>query len=211
MKSLFLSTALVLGLCAPALAQVNFVPQIGVSSATLRAPTYSAAIKNLVPEPTAATDFFCITASASKKIHVNRIELSGTGTAASQVVFLLHNTVKDTGTTAVVGTFGPVPNPLSTVNAAATATTVAYNTTSGNPTGGVSNVATLIRSGVLGVVASTLGTPTTPLVWDFGSKDEFYNQRLVLQSGGTDQYCLNFAGATVTASVLQGYIEWTEE
>ena len=210
MKSLLLSTALALGLAAPALAQVNTVPQVGLNTGNLRQNTYSAAIKSLVPEATAATDFFCITASPTKKVHVNRIEVSGTGTAATQVVLLLHNTVKDTGTAAVAGTYGPVPNPLNPNDPAATAITVAYNSTGGNPTGGVSNVATLIRSGELGVVAATVGTPTAPLVWTFGTPSEAYNQHLDLAAGGTDQYCLNFNGATVTASVLQGYIEWTE-
>ena len=209
MKTLLLSTALVLGLAAPALAQVNVVPQIGVNTANLRANTYSAAIKSLVPEATAGTDFFCISGSSSKTIAINRIEISGTGTAATQVINLNHNLGLDTGTTAVVGTYGPVPNKLSSNNPAATATTVAYNSTSGNPT--IGGTVTLIRSGELGVVASTVGIPAPPLVWTFGSPSEFYNQRLVIPAGATtEQYCLNFNGATVTAAVLQGYIEWTE-
>jgi hypothetical protein len=209
-KKLLLSAALVLGLLAPAFAQVNFVPQVGVNSANLRQNTYSAAIKNLVPEATAGTDFFCISGSATKKIHINRIEISGTGTAATQVVYLNHNLGLDTGTVAVPATYGPVPNPLNSGDPAATATTVAYNSTSGNPT--IGGTVTLIRSGQLGVVAATLGTPTSPLVWTFGSPSEFYNQRLDIPAGATtEQYCLNFVGASVTASVLQGYIEWTEE
>lgn len=216
MKKLFLLVVLALGLYAPvAKAQspsscgVNYNPTIGINCANIRQATYTAPILKLIPVTTAATDFFCITASPSKNIHINRIELSGTGTAASQVVYLLHNTVKDTGTTAVPATFGPVPSPLYIPDPAATAITVAYNSTSGNPTGGVSNVVTNIRSGLLGVVAATVGSPTPALVWEFGTNAS-YNRRLDLIAGGTDQYCLNFAGATVTAAVLEGYIEWTE-
>lgn len=218
MKRLLPLVALGLGLYAPAAhAQtpigcgINYNPVVGVNCGNVRGNTYSAAIKSLVPEATAATDFFCITASPTRKIHVSRIELSGTGTAATQVINLFHNSVKDTGTTAVVATYGPVPEPLSTGNPTATAITVAYNSTSGNPTGGVSNTATLIRSGEFAVVAATVGIPAPALVWSFGTTTEGYDQRLDLAAGGTDQYCLNFNGATVTASVLQGYIQWTEE
>lgn len=210
MKKLILSAALVLGLCAPALAQVNVVPQVGVNTANLRAKTYSAAILSLVPEATAATDFFCINGSATKGISINRIELSGTGTAAAQVVHLNHNLGLDTGTVAVPGTYGPVPEPLSSKNPAVSATTVAYNSTGGNPT--IGGTVTTIRTGILGVVAATVGSPTPPLVWNFGTPDDSYNQHLDIPSGATtEQYCLNFNGATVTAAVLQGYIEWTEQ
>ena len=46
MKKLLLSTALMLGLMAPAIAQgVNTVPQVGLNIANLRQPTYSAMIR----------------------------------------------------------------------------------------------------------------------------------------------------------------------
>lgn len=203
------------GHTAPAMAQacgVNFVPQVGVNCANVRQNTYSAAIKNLVPETTSATDFFCIDGSATKAVHINRIELSGTGTAASQIVFLNNNSILDTGTTAVVATYGPVPNKLNSANPAPTATTVAYNSTSGNPSAGAGAVVTLIRSGELGVVAATVGAPTPALVWTFGTPGDAYNQRLDIPRGATtQQFCLNFAGGTVTAAILQGYIEWSED
>ena len=210
MKRLFLAGLALVASATLALAQVNVVPQVGVSTATLRQSTYSAAIKNLIPEATAGTDFFCISGSATKAIRVHQIQLSGTGTAATQVVYLNHNLGLDTGTAAIVGTYGPVPNPLNSGSPAATATTVAYNSTSGNPT--IPGTVTLIRTGTLGVVASTVGLNTPPLVWTFGSANEMYSQRLSIPAGATtEQFCLNWAGATVTASVLQGFIEWTEE
>lgn len=205
--------ALALGHSAPALAQacgVNYVPQVGINCANIRQPTYSAAIKSLVPQTTAATDFFCINGSATKNVNINRIEISGTGTAATQVVYLNHNLGLDTGTRAVAATYGPIPYPLSSTSAAASAATIAYNSTGGNPT--IGGTATLIRSGELGVVAATVGIPAPALVWTFGGPSDPFNQRLRIPSGGTtEQYCLNFAGATVTAAVLQGYIEWTED
>lgn len=208
----FLATLLALGHTAPASAQacgVNFVPQVGINCANVRVSTYSAAIKNLVPETTTATDFFCIDGSATKRVSVNRIELSGTGTAATQVVFLNHNLGLDTGTRAVAATYGPIPYPINSTNPAASAATIAYNSTGGNPT--IGGTATLIRSGELGVVAATVGIPAPALVWTFGGPSDPYNQRLDIPVGATtEQYCLNFAGATVTASLLQGYIEWTE-
>ena len=209
MKNLLLSTALLLGLATPALAQVNVVPQVGVNSANIRAQTYTAAIKSLVPEATAGTDFFCIQGSASKTVSVNRWEIWGTGTAATQVVNLNHHLGLDTGTKAVAATYGPVPYPLVSTDAAATATLTAWNSTGGNPT--IGGTVTTLRTGELGVVATTVGTPVPPLVWNFGTADEAYNQHLTIPSGGTtEEFCLNFNGATVTASVLQGYIEWTE-
>ncbi|MDR3572269.1 MAG: hypothetical protein P4L50_00270 [Anaerolineaceae bacterium] len=199
-----------LALIGAASAQVNVVPQVGVNTANLRQNTYSAAILSLIPEATAGTDFFCISGSATKNIHVHRLEISGTGTAATQVVHLNHNLGLDTGTAAVVGTYGPVANPLKSTDPAATATVVAYNATSGNPT--IGGTVTVIRTAELGVVASTVGIPASPMVMTFGTIGGFYDQSLDIPSGATtEQYCLNFNGATVTASVLQGYIEWTED
>jgi hypothetical protein len=209
-KKLLVAGLAVLALGGIAASQVNVVPQVGVNTANLRSNTYSAAILSLVPEATAGTDFFCISGSASKNIHVTRWEVSGTGTAATQVVLLNHNLGLDTGTKAVAATYGPIPNPLKSSNPAATATLVAYNSTGGNPT--IGGTVTTIRSGELGVVAATVGIPAQPLAWVFGTTGSFYNQSLDIPAGATtEQYCLNFNGATVTASVLQGYIEWTED
>lgn len=211
----FLATLLALGLgSVPASAQVqcgvNFTPGVGINCANIRAATYSAAIYNLIPEATAGTDFFCIDGSATRNIKVNRIALAGTGTAATQVIFLNHNLGLDTGTRAVAATYGPIANKLNSASPVPTAAVIAYNSTGGNPT--IGGTVTLIRSGVFGVVASTVGTPTPSLVWEFGTPNDSYNQQLTIPAGGTtEQYCLNFAGATVTASVLQGYIEWTED
>ena len=192
-----------------AMAQVNVVPQVGVNTANLRLNTYSAAIIALVPAAS-TTDFFCIDGSASKKIHINRWEVSGTGTLGSFPVYLNHNLGLSTGTKAVAATYGPVPVALNSTEPAATATLVAYNTTGGVAT--VGGVVTNIRTGVLLIGASaTYTSPIDRLVWDFGTRDEFYNMRLDIPAGATtEQYCLNLVAASPTA-VLEGYIEWTEE
>lgn len=207
MKRLLLALGLALGI-GGASAQVNFVPQVGVNSANLRQNTYSAAIKALVPAA-ATTDFFCINGSATKRVLINRIELSGSGTAIAVPVYLNHNSALDTGTKAVAATYGPVPNPINVKEPAATATATAYNTTGGNPT--IGGTVTLIRSGVLAVQATTVGSPADRLVWNFGTANEAYNMHLGIEPLATpvEQYCLNLVGTSPTA-VLEGYIEWTE-
>ena len=201
---------LALALCPlGALAQVNVVPQVGLNTANLRQNTYTAAIKGIIPAAS-ATDFFCINGSATKKVRINRIELSGSGTAIAMPVYLNHNTALDTGTRAVAATYGPIPYPLNAAEPAATATVIAYNTTGGNPT--IGGTATLLRSGNLAVQATTVGSPVDRLVWVFGSSSEQYNARLGIEVLATpvEQYCLNLAATSPTA-VLEGYIEWIEE
>ncbi len=209
MKKLLLTTALVLGLAAPAFAQtVNTVPQVGVNSANIRAQTYSAAIRALVPA-SSSTDVFCIAGSSSKNIHVNRWELYATGTGISVPVYLNHNLGVDTGTVAVAATYGPVAVPLKSTNGTATATLAAYNSTGGVPT--IGGTVTTLRSGVLQVALATTPVTNAPIIWTFGTASEAYNQRLEIPSGATtEQYCLNL-NATSPGGTLNGYIEWTED
>ena len=208
MKRLLLASALGLGLLAPASAQVNVTPQVGLNIANLRINTYSAAILKLVPAAT-PTDFFCISGSASKQIHVRRIELGATGTGLTQPIYLNHNLGLDTGTTAVAATYGPVAQPLRSSNPTATATVVAYNTTGGNPT--IGGTVTTIRSSI--IISALATTPVTvpTLTWQFGTSVDAYNQGLDIPAGATtEQYCLNYVGGTAPSTV-NGYIEWTEE
>lgn len=208
MKRLLLASALGLGLIAPASAQVTVTPQVGLNIANLRINTYSAAILKLVPAAT-PTDFFCISGSASKQIHVRRIELGATGTGLTQPIYLNHNLGLDTGTIAVAATYGPIANPLRSSNPAATATVVAYNTTGGNPT--IGGTVTTIRSSI--IISALATTPVTvpTLSWQFGTSVDEYNQGLDIPAGATtEQYCLNYVGGTAPSTV-NGYIEWTEE
>ncbi len=200
---------LALALCPlGALAQVNVVPQVGVNTANLRQHTYTAAIKKLVPEGTTATDFFCISAGTTLGVHINQIQLSGTGTLTTTPIYLNHNSTLDTGTAAVAATYGPVAYPLTSANPTATAVVVAYNSTGGNPT--IGGTATTFRTGNLtvGAIGTTTGAQDR-LSWDFGSSQEAYNSHLYIPPNTTEQICLNLASTSITA-VLEGYIEWTE-
>jgi hypothetical protein len=208
MKNRFLGAALAALLSTTAIAQVNVVPQIGLNTANLRQNTYTAAIKGIIPAAS-TTDFFCISAGTSKTVKIQHIELSGSGTIGSSPVYLMHNSILDTGTAAVVGTYGPVAYKLNSSNPAATATVVAYNTTGGNPT--IGGTATLFRSGNLTISPTATTTfAQDRLVWKFGTSNGFYNQQLTIPAGSTEQICLNGAASSLTA-VLQGFIEWTEE
>lgn len=208
MKKLLLSTAALIGLSVPAMAQVNVVPQVGVNSATIRQQTYSAAILKLVPA-SSSTDVFCISGSASKAIHIQRWELYATGTGISVPVSLNHNLGVDTGTAAVAATYGPVANPFLSTNATATATVVAYNSTGGVPT--IGGTVTTLLQGVLLVSLATTPVVSQPIIWSFGTSVGGYNQSLDIPSGGTtEQYCLNL-NATSPGGTLNGYIEWTEQ
>lgn len=210
MKNLLLSTALLLGLCAPALAQVNTVPQVGVNTANLRASTYSVSIFNLVPAAT-ATDVFCLSAG-TKTAHIRRIALSGTaGTLISTQVSLIHRATLDTGTAAVNPTYIGNITPLLSTNATATAVPVAYNSTGGNPTITDSTTHAIARAAVLTLgVSGTTAAPSDRLVWEFGTAVDAYDQGADLPGGGTEQYCVNLNGSSVTSGVLAGSIEWTE-
>jgi hypothetical protein len=88
MKKL-LSLALLLGLMAPALAQVNVVPQVGVNSNTITRATYSASAVGLVPAAS-GTDLFCISAGTSKNVSIKRITIGGTAGTAITTPFLIY-------------------------------------------------------------------------------------------------------------------------
>lgn len=217
MKKLLLSSVLALGLYAPAFTitpahavgcGVNFTPTIGVNCANVRVATYSAAILKLVPAAT-PTDFFCISGSATKTIHVRRIELGAVGTGLNQPIYLNHNLGLDTGTAAVAATYGPIAYPMNSGNPAATATVVAYNTTGGNPT--IGGTVTTIRSSIILSALATTPVTNPTLKWNFGTSIDAYDQGLDIPSGATtEQYCLNYVGGTAPSTV-NGYIEWTEE
>ena len=210
-KKLLLAGVAVLALGGVAASQVNVVPQVGVNTANLRQSTYSAAILGLVPVAS-ATDFFCISGSSSKKVHVRRIALSGqAGTLVTTPIVLLHRTSLDTGT-AATSTYLKASAPLLSTNASATATVVAYNSTGGNPTI-VDSSPTYIRVSSLTLpVSGTSAMGSDRLIWEFGTSVDAYSQGLDIPSGGTaEQYCLNLNGVSVSSGVLGGSIEWTED
>jgi hypothetical protein len=213
-KKLLLSTVLALGWfatpVAPAHAQtaancgVNFNPTIGVNCANIRQATYVGQIIGLVPQA-AASDIFCIDGSATKAIHVRRVELSGTATAAGSapITFIKRNTL-DTGT---AGT--PNITKLSVNNPAATATLVSYTA---NPTITDTTSHQTARASVL--ILSNVTTPAVsqPVVWAFGTPVDAYEQGFDIAKGATTvQICINYGLATTAGNLLYGMVEWTED
>src|SRR5882672_10108794 len=105
-KLLFGIIALALAATA-ALAQVNVVPQVGVTSAYLARQTYSSAFFGLVPAGTTPTDILCISGSASRIVRLQNIVISGSGTAISVPMTLLKRASLDTGGTPASTTANP--------------------------------------------------------------------------------------------------------
>jgi hypothetical protein len=204
-KKLLLSTALLLGLCAPALAQVNTVPQVGLITGVLKNPTYSASAVGLVPGAS-ATDIFCISPGTSKNIYINKVVVSGTaGTAITTPVTLIRRTVADTGGTPATSFALPVATPFILSDPASTATLISYTA---NPT--LDNAANAI------VAAATVNFPVTasagsqPYTFQFGTGSNMFNRSLILQKNTTQQLCLGLFGVSVSSGVLTISMEWEE-
>jgi hypothetical protein len=215
-KKLLLSTVLALGWfaapVAPAHAQtpancgVNFNPVIGVNCANIRTATYVGQIINLAPA-SAATDIWCIDASATKNVHIRRVSLSGTATAVATIPvnFIRRNTLDTGGTSST-----PNITSFSTNNPTATAPVIQYTA---NPTLTDTTSHQTIRDTIL-----TLG-PTTPVAgelpsvvqWDFGTAVDAYDQGADLAKNSTQQFCINWGGATTAGNALYGTVEWTED
>lgn len=207
MKKLLLSTALVLGLYAPAFAQtINQVPQVGTISAFQRQPTYSASGVAMVPAAS-ATDFFCLNGSTSKTISVKLIIVGGTaGTAITTPVLVNLNHSLDTGGTANTGLALPVAAPMNANDPASTASLTSY---SANPT---VNDAT---PALLGVITPTFQVTTTAnieSVYEAPTQIDPLAKGWDIPPAGTvvKQLCLNLNGKTVTSGVVNVTFYWTE-
>lgn len=208
MKKLLLVLGLLCGLTAAAQAQcvavggVNSVPQPGINCASEPSVgSYAAAGYGIVPAAS-ATDIACITGSATKVVRVQRVRVSGSGTAISLPVILTYHTVANTGGTPATTTALPVPFKLDTNNVAATATTTAYTA---NPT--VDTSATIIDANQLGVVATTVGAGVTAGV-EFNYLGRLYTEAPTLR-GVAQQVCVNLTGTSPTASLSVSFL-WTE-
>jgi hypothetical protein len=212
MKKLLVSTALLLGLVAPAFAQINSVPQVGLTTGYLPKATYSSAFFGLVP-PASATDVLCIAASSTKTVRVDRIVIGGSGTAVSLPIEVVRRASLDTGGTIGTTTANPgITTQIASrdtgqaLNTAATAALVSYTAV---PTI-VDSAPVYLDSAMLGVVATTVGSPTPMTIFDWSRDIENNAQVPTLAKGSTQQICVNF-GATSTTSSLNGQITWTEE
>lgn len=210
MHKTLLGLGLLLGLSAPALAQVNTVPQIGLTTGYLPKTSYSAAFFGLVPVTTANTDQVCISGSATKTIRLMNIHISGTTATAPQTfpLLLLRRTAADSGGTAGTTT----ANPANTISkrdvnyGTATATLISYTAA---PTVNDSSPTYIDSQAMtMPIVTSVL---TAPMVnFDFAKDLE----NLVLPPtlvGTAAQICVQNGAALTNASAWSGSITWTEE
>lgn len=210
-KLLIRSLALALGLFpALAAAQINAVPQVGLTTGYLPKATYSAAFFGLVPVTTNGTDQVCISGSATKTIRVQRITIWGTTATANQSVplNLVRRASADTGGTAASTTANPA-NTIAkrdTTSAAATATLVSYTAA---PTI-VDTSPTYIESQLMTMtlVVSTLNA--YPADFNYGTDNSSLLNAPVLR-GTAQQLCVNNGAALTNASAWNGLITWTEE
>lgn len=210
MKRLLLSLLALVALTGTAFAQINVVPQTGLTIGYLPKVTYSAAFFGLVPVTTANTDQVCIAGSATKTIRLQKILIAGTTATAAQSVpiNLLRRVTADTGGTAGTTT----ANPANTIakrdvnTGAATATLISYTAA---PTVNDSSP-TYIDSQLLGMPVVTSVESQVPVVFDFVRDIE----NLLLPptlAGAAAQICVNNGAALTNASAWNGSIVWTEE
>ena len=212
MRRAFLIVGFLLGLSAPAWAQVpcvgvggvNSVPQVGISC--VQEPTvttYAATSVGLIPAAS-ATDIACISPKvAGKVLRIQSIRVSGSGTAISVPVLIRKNVSLDTGGTPATTTALPVAYALDSSNAASQSVLIAYtaNPTVNDTTPG------LLDNANLGLVATTVGAAVQSSIL-FNYTDRNFNQAPLMRKT-TEQICVNLNGTSPTA-LLNISFNWTE-
>jgi hypothetical protein len=160
--------------------------------------TYSAAVSQLAIA-SGATDYFCVSGSASHTIILKRIRYSGIGSSTTQIpLILVKRSSADTGGTS--STLTDVAH--DTTNAAATAVVKAYTE---NPTLGalVGNIRAISYT----VVASNSNNLSIDIrELTFGLEED---QGIVLR-GTAEQTCLNFNETAVSGVKMDISAEWRE-
>ncbi len=213
MKRLLLLGALVGVLATPAAAQVNAVPQVGLTTGYLAKVTYSSSFFGLVPAAS-ATDVVCITGSATKVVRVASVKLGGTaGTLVTLPVVALRRATADTAGTAATTTANPgVTTQIAArdtgqaTNASATAVLISYTA---NPT---INDAAPVYVDAANLTLGVTSAATTPLITYFDwSKDIENNIQPPTLRGVAQQLCINFETISVSSGLVAGSITWTEE
>jgi len=213
MKKLLLSLVASLAFAGAASAQVNVVPQTGVTSGYVPKITYSSAFFGLVP-PASATDEVCITGSATKVVRIDRIVIGGTaGTLVTLPVQVVRRATADTGGTAATTT----ANPGITTQIASRDTGQALNTAASAVLVSYTAVPTINDSAPVYVDSAlmTLGTTSAATnnmmaVFDW-SKDIENNVQVPTLRGIAQQLCVNFNAVSISSGVLNGQITWSEE
>lgn len=217
MKKLLLSLALLLGLLAPAVAQVstynggcagangiNSVPRSGVSCPSDSiAPTYMAMGVGIVPA-SSATDIACISGNATTITRVQQIRVSGSaGTLVSLPILITKHASANTGGTAAVTTALPTPYKLDSANPVPLSTTTAYTA---NPT--IADAAPGLVDASVGTFNATTAAGGAAVTFSWTTRA--YNEAPVLR-GTAQQLCVNLNGITVSSGLLAVSFMWTEQ
>lgn len=193
-------------LSTTAIAQVNVVPQVGVSSAVITRNTYSS-VALALPPAASATDIACIAGSSTKTVYVDKITISGSaGTLVSAPFTLVRRTSVDSGGTAATTTANWANNIAKhdTSSPANTATLISYST---NPT--INDTAPdYIASDYLTLPVTSAGTSIDPIEWVWPNTS--FSQRPTLR-GTAAQFCINLNAVSVSSGLLHVSIQWTEE
>ena len=151
---------------------------------------FSAAIANLVAAAS-ATDVFCLQGSATRRVTVRGLSVSGTAqTTTDSDFFLIKRSTPNTGGTPLIIT--PVSHGPGTATAVATAYTA-------NPTLGV-GVGTFLTWHVPFLGGNTVILPFVYLL----------NPGIVL-NGVNEWLCMNLNGQTINNSQIHMNWEWDED
>lgn len=215
MKKLLLSALGLLALGAAALAQVNVVPSVGLTTGYLPKNTYSSAFFGLVPVVTAGTDQICISGSASKIVRVQRITVYGQTTTATQnvAINLVRRVSLDTGGTPAGTTANPgVTTQIASrdtgqvTNISATAVLVSYTA-----------APTIVDTAPVYIDSQNMFSPlaasiNSAIPADFYfARDAENNVGLATLRGAAQQICVNNAATLTNTNLWNGSIVWTEE
>jgi len=207
MRRSLLGLALLGALAAPAIAQVNVVPQTGLTTAYLPKTTYSAGFTGLAPAAS-ATDVVCLAGSATRTVKITKIEIGGTaGTLVTLPVLLTKKATADSGGTAASTTANPANTITSLDSTFPTATAVPISYTA-NPT--INAAGTILSAKTLTLPVTSAGVASIPTTWNFGAGNSNLLSPIVLR-GVAQQVCLNFSTISVSSGLLVGTLEWTEE
>jgi hypothetical protein len=157
--------------------------------------TYSTAFS--VAAAATATDIATITGSATKTVLVQRVIITGIQTTAGLAeVLLIKRSTADTGGTST----GQTAVPHDSLDAAATATVLAYTA---NPGALGTAVGTFRRAYAPIGGATSVVNPI--VVFDFGDKGQALTLRGIAQ-----QLAVNLNGVTLTGGTFDIVIEWYE-
>ena len=212
MKRFLLASVALAFTAGVASAQVNVVPQVGVTSGYVPKATYSSAFVGLVPV-SSGTDVVCIKGSATKLVRLVQMKIAGTAATAVQSipVVLVRRASADTGGTPASTTANPgVTTQIAkrdSTQATASAVLISYTA---NPTI-VDAAPVYLDSQSLTMPVVTSVVNALPADFNYSSDPQGLRAQPTLR-GVAQQICANIQGVSLTnAAVWNGSITWTEE